>query len=888
MGASDSKLAFRRGVFRLYEERNIPAGDEYWTQFWQLPETASDVFTLFSTADLRRVRDTAPENLDNLILALCNHLFELRQHPQFPHPELAPAKEALNCMRVLTRIIPFVYEKVELEEWEEKFWWGPRRGAVSRANSMAASETGDGGAEAQRTPSSRSASSKIVPSGKPLAVELLDTAIDLLFFCGFTLPQTLEKDKVTYAIWETGVGCTQPIGTTKECETNKIETLRLILAMASKTMYQPSYALSTKGIRSITHIVSTDKRIVLALLCSLLNTVMKYNPTAWRVTYNHVVFNDPRQILVTYSLQLLLALLTYPMPQQVANDTNPDAQVDVPQNNFRYYFSKLHRTQDFQFIVDGMSRILNQPIQASNSYLPGSGQKHIRPEMMMLFWESLQTNRRFRSYLIDTERALDFVVLLLYYPLEHKTDPVQIGLVRMCIFILQTLTAEQGFSEKLNKPFEGHGSLPACMQTPAFSGSYADFMIISIYNLIATSKGVLSSLYPALFLSIANIAPYLQNLSVVTCTKLIQLFTSISSPGFLLANDSNHILLAYLLEAFNGVIENQFHENPDLVYAILRAHRRFESLADFNLEKGLEDIQRIKQKKDEAKKAAEERGEVKPMTQRPVLSPRSTDATFAIGEDDEDEKKSRSNSIADASRIPLTSPSERDSSIGSIDWNLQSPPLRVMSEKARGKLPEGVTTPRRGSNASLASGMFNFASSFAIGKTNFTPTQAWLDSWLPLLPLQTIMTTIEELRPQVEEIMANPAQPLTDPQPILEFLRNQAEVKDLHPSQPNPRSFIWTELAVGWFESMLFGSIYLSEMELTNGAVGVWTGTHVRLFKVQQDTSTPTLLKPKGAVDFVADRLASVTLGLARSKTPTEGQTPAPSAPTSPLPPSQQ
>ncbi|ODQ54107.1 hypothetical protein SAICODRAFT_6402 [Saitoella complicata NRRL Y-17804] len=156
MGASDSKLAFRRGVFRLYEERNIPADDEYWTQFWQLPETASDVFTLFSTADLRRVRDTAPENLDNLILALCNHLFELRQHPQFPHPELAPAKEALNCMRVLTRIFPFVYEKAELEEWEEKFWWGPRRGAVSRANSMAASETADGGAEPQRTPSSRS------------------------------------------------------------------------------------------------------------------------------------------------------------------------------------------------------------------------------------------------------------------------------------------------------------------------------------------------------------------------------------------------------------------------------------------------------------------------------------------------------------------------------------------------------------------------------------------------------------------------------------------------------------------------------------------------------------------------------------------------------------
>jgi hypothetical protein len=31
MGASDSKLVFKKGIFKLSEERSIPADDPYWT-----------------------------------------------------------------------------------------------------------------------------------------------------------------------------------------------------------------------------------------------------------------------------------------------------------------------------------------------------------------------------------------------------------------------------------------------------------------------------------------------------------------------------------------------------------------------------------------------------------------------------------------------------------------------------------------------------------------------------------------------------------------------------------------------------------------------------------------------------------------------------------------
>jgi len=86
-----------------------------------------DVFSLFSPNDIRRTRDTSLENLETLISAVITRLNELTHHPSFPDPELAPERDALNCIRVLTRVLPFVYEADNLSEWEEKFFWTARR-----------------------------------------------------------------------------------------------------------------------------------------------------------------------------------------------------------------------------------------------------------------------------------------------------------------------------------------------------------------------------------------------------------------------------------------------------------------------------------------------------------------------------------------------------------------------------------------------------------------------------------------------------------------------------------------------------------------------------------------------------------------------------------------
>lgn len=98
--------------------------------------------------------------------------------------------------------------------------------------------------------------------------------------------------------------------------------------------------------------------------------------------------------------------------------------------------------------------------------------------MLILFWEALQCNKRFRSFIIDSNRSHDFVILCLFYAIEYKTDPAKQGVVRMCIFILQTMSVEPNFGKSLNKKFEAQDTLPQSIHIPNFRGSYADYLIM--------------------------------------------------------------------------------------------------------------------------------------------------------------------------------------------------------------------------------------------------------------------------------------------------------------------------------------------------------------------------------------------------------------------------
>ncbi|KIW68334.1 hypothetical protein PV04_04287 [Phialophora macrospora] len=909
MGASESKLIFKQGIFRLSEERNIAPNDPYWTNFWELPESVEDVFSLFSHTDIRRTRDAALENLETLILAVTSRLIALKNHPSFPDPDLAPERDALNCIRVLTRLLPYVYEAEQLADWEERFFWGMRRRRTRRA--QVSGEVLFDDSQGDDTTPTESPQQEF-EDAKPLAEELIDTLVDLLFYTSFTIPELPNaKSKVTYAIWQSGVGCKSSIPTSKELESNRCEVLRLLLTLSSKAMYMPSNILPVQGVRPITYLATCpDKQIVLSVLCSLINTTIKANVGSWRLPYDHMVRKDSQQTLVVYSLQLLLTLLLYPVPE--------DASGSVPKNFYRHFFGRLHRPEDFQFLADGMMRVLSQPMQATTSYLPGS-QKSVKwaPEMIMLFWEVLQCNKRFRSFIIESNRAHDFVILMLFYAIEYKTDVARQGIVRMCVFVLQTMSVESSFGKNLNKKFEAQETLPASIRVANFTGTYADFLIISIHTLITGSKGKLDAIYPALLAIINNMAAYVQHLSLAASTRLVQLLTSMSTPSFLLANETNHVLLQALLESINSMVEHQYEANANLIYAIWRSRKRIEALRKFTLEGGQAEIERAAQRHKEAALTDSTNSHSRSSTMGMVSPPATphpesaVDGTFAIGDsDDSDNEEPPTPSQSTQSRTP----SVASSSVPEDNMPIQ---LTGMSEKARGKMPANAPTfSRQNSTTSLSA-----TSTYTPGRVSVGLTPEWLESWLPDLPLHTLLTVIKVLS---SHPLASPRANSTDttnppslassrrsslaadetlsPAATSTFTNNMTTTNtstlsgfrshipstSTHPSiaailaSPSPirvHLFEWSPLSLGWYMSVLWSLIFTAEMTIAPtsstaatltgqgtmaGPVGVWNGTNVKLFQVATEGKRegPSLSAPRGAVDAVGTRLVQGVQGL--------------------------
>lgn len=99
----------------------------------------------------------------------------------------------------------------------------------------------------------------------------------------------------------------------------------------------------------------------------------------------------------------------------------------------------------------------------------------------------------------------------------------------------------------------------------------------------------------------------------------------------------------------------------------------------------------------------------------------------------------------------------------------------------------------------------------------------------------------------------------------LETIRT-TDVHGIDPSAIRVHLFEWSPLSLGWYESLLWSFIFASEMLVSKGTAGVWNGTSIKLFRVQEvGPQTPSLLAPRGAVDAVGDnlrqRIGSLNLG---------------------------
>ncbi|BEJ11066.1 hypothetical protein CspHIS471_0104880 [Cutaneotrichosporon sp. HIS471] len=852
--SEDAQLAFKagdNGLKRLSQVDVIPLSEaSYWSQYWSVFNSAADVYSLLSVQDVRQALRSNPDNVANLIQALAHHLFTLLPSPEFPSstpPEtggLSSTAQALNCLRVLGRVLVVVYEG-EAEgtgkAWADKHLWSrgraPLRSAVGGVDEGTQFSLGDDEVAKEEAPSFTAALDEnelehplarsstnghdVAPEEEgeelpSLADRLFSCVIDMLFCAGFTVPDSVrgedgQGDKINYVIWEKGVGSTVSIGSTSELDRNKVEVLRFLVILLSQTVYTSPTALATATNEPLEHLThALERRLVLSLLCSLLNTSLTLK--AGGVPYNHLVFRaaEERRTMVRMCLMTLLVALDYRSFDNIAptpgTPGGPAAEKD--DNAFRFFISKLHRKDDFAFVLGGIIGILEEHMAHTNNYLPGSKKPvPYLPEAFMLLWRLVDLNKRFRAYVFESGKAIDIIGYILICCLEFKNDPAQHGMLRLLAYLLQTLSADQGFATAINQPLRQ--PVPAKW---AVQGNASDFMIVSIYS-IATTPG-LNTLFPALTISITNAAPHLRNIGVQASTRLMQLFKAFSAPNFLLADDSHPRLVYYLLETFNAVIYHQLNENPNLMYAILVAHADFQRLATFTLLSGLREIQRKKalRAKEEERNTPPPRGLVRTDSELAMLAEKAALLGREIDGDEIDDERSASHS---------------QSHRGSEDSHarIASPTPGHMSEKARGKMRATSPPPDEGP-AGDDDELMRVAAA-GIGPSGYIPTQEWVTSWQKGLPLDPVLVAISELLPKIQDSQPRVAGPSSK---VLNLLK-EIDLTDVLPPAPPfvPRKFTWSPQSCVWLTSLLWGDIYVAGV-----ATGVWRDTTVRLFGVKQ------------------------------------------------------
>ena len=188
MGASASREKFRESVSSLVEVDVSPDDAEFWDELWKIPSTGEEVFELIPPAAARRLRDERFENLATLFTQATAQLCQIVETPYNIYFD-----QALNCVRVLTRILPFLLEKGDLGDGDanvEHLCWGvgasppAEAGSGSRPAAGGKGEGGGGGGGGDDD-----------DGQEPLALLVVHAAMHMLFLQQFTCDFYEEEGK---------------------------------------------------------------------------------------------------------------------------------------------------------------------------------------------------------------------------------------------------------------------------------------------------------------------------------------------------------------------------------------------------------------------------------------------------------------------------------------------------------------------------------------------------------------------------------------------------------------------------------------------------------------------------------------------------------------------
>lgn len=518
MGSNEVRAKLKSHISKLADKRaDVKEASHYWESFWLLPTSMDDIVSVFTPCDIRYIRDNNTDGFTKLILSITNRLIYLSNCKNEKN-NTHLTDQLLNCVRILTIFLPFIYEKKHLSYIEDEIFWNRiyypldygstnndemdptilsginglnihnSNGNVTEMNLIDLNDdtTHNNNDKSENKNKNKDKNHFMLEEGKPIGAELIIACLDMLFTLGLTVEddgkhEYKSKDLINnyqLSVWEPGL---EKTGLYQEpnlmLDSNRLEIIRFLLVLFSKNMYTPVSDVVNTGSKFLTvFVTSTDGRKFYILCLSLWNLIIRSiqsnddsngkNKNGLDITVDE--HKHLRILTVTNSLQLFTLMVVYPLPKRdlaflfrsnIIHDSN-----GPPRNRTRMFLGKILDSKDLQLIIKSLTSPLFKPMidtdSGAFSYLMKSSKfiedKEIHTWGTEIMMILLEFFQCNGKFRAHFAALVgsDFFVLLIYYILKFRNDKKHRSFVKLNVYFLLILSGDLRLSSKLLTPFD--------------------------------------------------------------------------------------------------------------------------------------------------------------------------------------------------------------------------------------------------------------------------------------------------------------------------------------------------------------------------------------------------------------------------------------------------
>lgn len=614
-------------------------------------------------------------------------------------------------------------------------------------------------------------------------------------------------------------------------------------------------------------VTETPKLRLLALLSSLLNVVCRStlaDPDRNGLTFEMVAFKEQRVAFISAAVHLLVMMLVYPAEcgagaragsTSARANSNSARANSSPGNLARAYTGRIYKPAEIDLLLSGIVSPILRPVcqDPNDSALTNwvktkwsqSDVSGWMPELLMLFWELYQCNRRFRAS-VARRYGAQLLVALLYHVYQYRGMRARRSSVRISLYLSLYLLSDRSIRHALlstvSRTF--YDGLPPAFKLAVNPTTYRDLLLYQTCALLladcpAQYRPILVELvYNYIPLTVLAIDPsraptenrrFCQRelaagkispleISYVAASKVLQLVAKLADPGGLVSEPARSDLLALVIRALAHAVCRVPDHTVVLQYVMMKSRAALVRVGAV-----IDDVS--------ARLAAgEERAQDDPAssdtsasaTPVPVPSP-SADNTTPAMEFRPPFGSRRPSTVSVASKVS-SAVSGRSNSVYSTDELIETLTMAesqieheqmlqqgigeldtkpdTKTPESRDPLDEDVVRPR------MPVGMSERA------KSKQRLCAPLKDTWPGRQALGILLKVTAHLQ---EQLATQPDTNSTaDSLNSINSLHLDRYIKELHVcdeynperTQFEPLRFRWSKLSLGWYEAVLWGCIY--------------------------------------------------------------------------------